>query len=215
MNYLAGIDWADMETYLYISFVATSTAVIIVPGPNVMAVVSTSLSYGSKKGLQTVLGTSTAMLIQLFIAAFSTTWLVDTLTKGFEWLRWLGVFYLVYLGITHLLRLLDKRDSKKETFVTSSFSRGFIVSLANPKTILFFSAYMPQFVSPRGEFETQITLLSATFLFLAMVFDSLYAILAGRLQGLLQIAKTHRIRDGISALLYICAGAWLAALRKT
>lgn len=203
-----------MDGLLYTAFIFTSVIVIILPGPNVLVVVATSISHGTKRGLQTVLGTSSAMSIQLVISAVGTTWLVESLTKGFEWLRWLGVIYLAYLGMLHLSRLLKQRNVNQEVSILNSYSRGFIVSLANPKTILFFSAFMPQFVSKGGDYMTQTLILSATFLFLATVFDSLYAIFSGQLRGLLQAKHTLKVQNSISGLLYISAAAWLACFRR-
>jgi len=204
-----------MHSILFITFVITSALLIIVPGPNVLVIVSTSIAYGAKRGLQTVLGTSSAMVIQLAVAAIGTTWLVESITKGFVWLRWLGVAYLLYLGIVNLLKLAKNESVNREASASGCYSRGFMVSLTNPKTILFFGAFLPQFVAPGADYMTQIVLLSVTFLVLATVLDSLYAILAGRVSGLLHARHTQKVQAGVSGLLYLGAGAWLAALRKS
>ena len=205
-----------MESILFITFVISSVALIVIPGPNVLVVVSTSIYHGTKRGLQTVMGTSSAMAIQLIVAALGTTWLVESITEGFEWLRWIGVAYLMYLGVTHLSRLMNNENDKKEQITgKGTFSRGFIVSLTNPKTILFFGAFLPQFVSPNGEYMNQIIILSITFLVLATVLDGLYAFLAGNIRSLIEGPQVHKIQNGVSGLLFLGAGAWLAAMRKS
>lgn len=204
-----------MDLILYISFILASILLIVVPGPNVLVIISTSISHGTQRGLQTVIGTSSAMSIQLFIAAMGTTWMVESLSKGFEWLRWLGVGYLIYLGIMHFQKLLKDTSSQLEISASRSFGRGFIISLTNPKTILFFGAFLPQFVSSGSDYMTQITILSATFLLLATILDGLYALFAGRVSHLLQTRQLQNFQNGISGLLFFSAGIWLAILRKS
>ena len=204
-----------MDDLLFFSFVIASVALIIIPGPNVLVIISTSVSYGSRRGLQTVLGTSTAMIIQLLVAALGTAWVVSEISHGFSWLRWLGVAYLLYLGIVHLRHfMVDKRDHIPAATTAGTFTRGFIVSLTNPKTILFFSAFLPQFVSAASDYHIQIMILSATFLLLAVLLDSLYALLAGRLSGLIKGAHVHRVQNCLSGIIYVAAGIWLAVMRR-
>lgn len=205
-----------MDPFLYISFLIASVLLILIPGPNVLVVVSTSITHGAMRGLQTVLGTSAAMVIQLIIAALGTTWLVASITTGFEWLRWFGVAYLLYLGVKHLLNI---RDSEKvhEVQITAkdTFARGFIVSLTNPKTILFFGAFLPQFVSSDDNYVGQLTILSISFLLLAIMLDNLYAVMAGRIRHIIQSPGTEKIKNGVAGLLYVGAGTWLAAMKRS
>lgn len=197
-----------METTLYIAFVVTSAALVIVPGPNVLVIVSTSLCHGTTRGLQTVLGTSSAMMIQLGVAAMGTTWFVASMAEGFEWLRWGGVAYLAYLGVGHLSNFASGRHhNAREVSASGSFTRGFVVSLTNPKTIVFFGAFLPQFVSGERDYLNQILVLSMTFLVVATVLDSLYAIVAGRVKGRIQTRCARRIQDGVSGVLFLSAGA--------
>jgi len=204
-----------MEMTLYITFVLASIVLIVVPGPNVLVVISTSVTHGTARGLQTVLGTSSAMMIQLSVAALGTTWIVKSLAHGFEWLRWAGVGYLLILGIKHLRQMHTRPDEKARAMSASgSYWRGFFVSLTNPKTILFFSAFLPQFVSEGALYQQQIMVLSATFLVLAATLDSLYAILAGRISMHFKERDWYRFQNGVSGTLFIGAGVWLALLRR-
>jgi len=193
-------------------FILISIGLIILPGPNVLVIVSTTLSDGRRRGLQTVAGASTAMLIQLATAAFGATWFVAGLASGFIWLKWAGVAYLFYLGVTQLVRSTSTKEAPSATAL-GSFQRGFWVSLTNPKTILFFSAFLPQFVSPTEPFLAQITLLSVTFWGLALILDSGYALLAGQLAYILSSRKLSKLQNRFSGLLYLGAGTVLAATR--
>ena len=196
----------------YLLFILISASIIIIPGPNVLAVVSTSISHGKVRGLQTVAGTSTAMIIQLSIAALATSWVISSLAIGFTILKWAGVAYLLYLGITHLLSAVAN-NQPKHLSASGSFSRGFWVSLTNPKTIIFFSAFLPQFVSTSRSYLSQIAVLSSIFLILAMVLDSGYALAAARLSNIFRGRLMSKVQNGFSGLLYIGAGATLASTR--
>ena len=194
-----------------LTFILISIGIIVVPGPNVLVVVSTSISHGKLRGLQTVVGTSVAMAIQLLIAAVGTTWFVAALTEGFFWLKWVGVAYLVYLGITHLIAASN--FAQKQITAIGSFQRGFWVSLTNPKTILFFSAFLPQFTVPSESYFAQIMLLSAIFWVLAIVLDSSYVLLSNKLRILLRNTEISKIQNRASGVFYLGAGATLAATK--
>ena len=90
-----------IDPAMFLAFVAATTILMLIPGPNVALIVSNSVAYGSRYGLITVGGTSSAMMVQLAIAAFGMTEALRTLGHWFEWLRWIGVAYLIYLGVTH------------------------------------------------------------------------------------------------------------------
>lgn len=194
------------------AFLLVSTALIVVPGPNVLVVVSTSIAHGRVRGLQTVAGTSAAMAIQLTLAALGTGWLVTLLTNGFRWIKWAGVLYLFYLGLRHLLNL--RQGLAAPITSLGSFQRGFWVSLTNPKTILFFAAFLPQFVTPAQALLPQLVLLSTLFLAIAIAIDSGYALLAGQLSACLNAERLHSYQNGASAVLYLGAGAALAASKN-
>jgi len=206
-----------MDFYLLLSFIIVSIGLIIIPGPNVVIIVSTSLHYGIKRGLFTVTGTSLAMIIQLLIAGIATTWFIQLMADGFLILKWLGIIYLFYLGIAHLRFIFINKKSDIILSKSMSFSRGFLVSLTNPKTILFFGAFLPQFVSSYNNYGIQIFILSLTFLILAIILDSSYAILAVKLKQLVKSNKQKqytRLQNSFSALLYIVASGWLAVSGK-
>jgi threonine/homoserine/homoserine lactone efflux protein len=196
-----------------LAFILVSIGVIIIPGPNVLVIISTSITDGRRRGLETVAGTSCAMIIQLVIAALGTAWFVQNLVHGFLLLKWIGVGYLVYLGISHLLRAARNTRTTEKTSTLGTFQRGFWVSLTNPKTILFFSAFLPQFVSVSAPYMVQISLLSAIFWILAVLLDGSYAVLAGRLARTVKSESLWRWRDIFSGTLFLGAGAILAVTR--
>ena len=204
-----------MDTTLFISFCIISFGLIVIPGPNVLIVVSTSLKYGTARGLQTVAGTSLAMVIQLIIAGIGTSWFIHFLAEGFYILKWIGVAYLLYLGLQHFYHVINIKQSETQLTASSTFSRGFLISLTNPKTILFFSAFLPQFVSTTGNYFQQISILSITFLLMAIILDSAYAILSSKLQPLLHKHNLGKIQNSLSGILFLIASVWLATSHRT
>ncbi len=203
-----------MSLELYLAFVAATIVLILIPGPNVALIVANSVAYSTRDGLITVAGTSAAMVIQLSLTILGLSGFLALMASWFEWLRWVGVAYLFYLGITALTA-----PPTKLTTVTASrtgpvqmFLRGFVVSLTNPKTLLFYSAFLPQFVRPTAGTMWQLTILAATFLAIAVVLDSGWALLASRARSFL--GHNGRLRTRITGVFLISSAAGLALARK-
>ena len=186
--------------------------VIVIPSPNVLVIVGTTLQQGRRRGLQTVAGTSTAMLVQLAVAALGTAGFVNLLSNGFVFLKWAGAAYLAWLGINLLLRSASRQG--QVTSATGSFQRGFWVSLTNPKTILFFSAFLPQFVVAQQPYLPQIAVLSALFWAMAVLLDSTYALLAAALTGVLRRPGISAYAGKASGMVYLGAAAMLVNSRQ-
>jgi threonine/homoserine/homoserine lactone efflux protein len=199
-----------VELVTFISFVVVSLGVIVSPGPNILLVISSSLSHGKQVGFQTTAGITTAMAIQLMIAAMGTNWLIGALAEGFQLLKWAGVIYLVYIGVNYLKAAFSEPSRWKAPGALGSFNRGFWVSLTNPKTILFFSAFLPQFVSPDTSYTRQIFLLSATFWSMGILVNIFYTLLASRVATVFRSTRFVRIQNGATGLLFIAASAVLA-----
>ena len=205
-----------IDLQLYISFVVVASAIIIVPGPNVLVIVATSLAHGRMRGLQTVAGALLAMAVQLVIAAKGTAMLAEVLAEAFSIVRWLGVAYLVWLGMSHIRAAMraSKTTSQQEVTASGSFRRGLIVGLTNPKTIVFFGAFLPQFTVDSLPMGSQTAVLSASFLVLALLFDSLYAIAAGAISEFARQPAIRRWLDGTAGALLLTSGFALALVRR-
>ncbi len=196
-------------------FSLISIGFIMVPGPNVLVVLSTSISHGAIRGLQTVAGIGLAMAIQLCIAAIGTTWFVIALTHGLVWLKWAGVSYLIYLGVSQLICAISSKTSQRQATGLGSFQRGFWVSLTNPKTILFFSAFLPQFAVQPSSYASQIMLLSLVFWAIAALVNICYVLLSSQLSSLLKSQKLPKYQCGVSGVLYLGAATALATSKNT
>tara|TARA_R110002072_G_scaffold302674_1_gene487199 strand:+ start:6430 stop:7032 length:603 start_codon:yes stop_codon:yes gene_type:complete len=198
----------DLTLFLLLSF-----GLIIIPGPNVIVIVTTSIVHGKVRGLQTVAGTSAAMIVQLMVAALGTAWFVTAVSEGLKWLKWLGVAYLLYLGYKQIRASMSGTTLSAPSAV-GSFQRGFWVSLTNPKTILFFGAFLPQFVSPQQSYLAQVAVLSGIFWVMAVALDSLYALFSSKIANKLKAAPDNRFLGIFSGSLFVGAGAALAAVGR-
>ncbi|MCG8523684.1 MAG: LysE family translocator [Pseudomonadales bacterium] len=214
-----------------LTFILISLGVIVIPGPNVLVIISTSLTEGKRRGLQVVSGVMCAMRLQMLVAGFGTAWFVNVLTEGLFWLKWAGVMYLIYLGVMQFMNVRGESDEEGMTRegdnqagkneegngVTgvSSFRRGFVVSLTNPKTILFFSAFLPQFTVGEGSYLLQIGLLSAIFWLLAFASDACFALASGHVSDWIKGQRMMRVFGYCSGVMYLGAGVMLAVMRRT
>ena len=202
------------ETYL--AFVAASVVLVLIPGPNVTLLVANSVTYGARRALVTLAGTSTAIALQLAVVALGMTSLIPALADGFGWLRWLGAAYLLYLGIQHWRAApLALGDVAARPVTAKLFWQGMLVSATNPKTLLFYAAFLPPFVDPQGPVGPQMALLCITFLVIATVLDGGYVLLAGRLRGWLRDRRRARLRNRLTGALLIATGLGLALARRS
>jgi homoserine/homoserine lactone efflux protein len=197
-----------------LAFALAASALMLMPGPNVALIVSNSASYGTRYGLLTVAGTATAMVVQLTLTVFGMTAVLGALAGWLVWLRFIGVAYLIYLGVRQWRAApvdLDAAPPRPRS-LRSVFGRGFLISMTNPKTLLFYAAFFPQFVAAKRPMPPQLAVLSAIFLGLAILFDGTWALAAGRAHGLLR--RDPRLRNRVSGGLLVAAGVGLALARK-
>lgn len=167
-----------MNWSLFGGFLAIIFILILTPGPVVTLVISTAAANGVRAGLITVAGTSSGNAILLLVIAFGLSWVLRHALFLFELLRWAGAAYLIWLGI-QAWRHASRERSVAPAGNHIHFFRGFMVALSNPKTIAFFTAFLPQFVDVHLPAAPQLTVMCAVSIFLAILSDSSWAIAAG------------------------------------
>lgn len=203
-----------MSLELYLAFVLASAVLIVIPGPNVALIVGTSIAHGRRAGLLTVAGTSAAMVPMLVLTVLGLHALLESAAAVFEWLRWIGVAYLVWLGVrTWRRRPTPLVPDARAPSARLVFGQAALVSFTNPKTLLFYAAFFPQFLSAAADPTAQLIVLSVTFLATAVVLDSGWALLADRARPLLQ--GRARLRNRITGGFLIGAGVGLALARRS
>ncbi|MCF4126623.1 LysE family translocator [Methylobacterium sp. SyP6R] len=202
-----------MPPDLYLGFVAATLVLILIPGPNVALIVANSVAHGTRYGLVTVAGTSVALTIQLVLTVAGLSAMLSLMAAWFEVLRWIGVAYLAWLAVrAWRAPATDLAQTAPEPRAVRVIAlRGFLVALTNPKTLLFFGAFLPQFVSPDAAPLGQLALLAVTFLVLAIGGDAVWAALAGRARVVL---ARGRWRNRLTGGLLMGAGVGLALARR-
>jgi homoserine/homoserine lactone efflux protein len=202
----------SIETYAL--FVVASALLVATPGPNVALVVGTSLGYGARTGFVTVAGVNFGLVLQLCAVAAGMSWIVELFESHFDVVRYAGAGYLMILGITQLLirQQAASRDAP-ELRGERAFARGLAVAFANPKTLLFHAAFLPQFLAAGAESRREIWLLAATFAVIAAVGDGLYALFAARARVALG-GWARRFADRAAGAILIGGAAILLAVRR-
>ena len=204
-----------MELHVYAAFVIATAIMIALPGPSVLLTVAHSISFGWKHAIFTVAGATVGIAAQLIIATIGLSSLLNVVTEAFEWLRWAGAVYLVYLGIKQwrsagqALNIETSPASRANLFV-----QGFVVTTFNPKSLIFIAAFLPQFIDAAKPSGLQFFIIVPTFLFITFTVTSVWALVAGNVRGFLQrswaLKPVLRTAGGVMIL----AGFGLALARR-
>jgi threonine/homoserine/homoserine lactone efflux protein len=190
-------------------FVIAALVLLLTPGPAVLYIVTRSIDQGRRAGLISVLGVHVGTLAHIFAAAAGLSAVLAASATAFSVVKYLGAAYLVYIGVRRLLdRSTIGMTEAKPTPLRRAFVDGVIVNVLNPKTALFFLAFLPQFVTvSRGQVGAQILCLGVVFVLLGAVTDSLYALSAGSAaQWLRRKPRFLASERWISGSLYIGLG---------
>jgi threonine/homoserine/homoserine lactone efflux protein len=191
------------SSHLYL-FVATALVLLLTPGPAVLYVIARSVNQGRVAGIVSVLGLEVGTLFHVGAAALGISALLLSSAVAFSVVKYLGAAYLIYLGVRKLLAREEERDDQlrgRAASLKRVFWEGVVVNVLNPKTALFFFAFLPQFISPsRSNVTAQMLFLGCLFVVLATLSDGVYALLAGSvghwLKGNKRFAKGERYFAG-------------------
>jgi homoserine/homoserine lactone efflux protein len=202
-----------MSLQLYLVFVVATALLIATPGPNVALIVGTSLAHGARTGLIAMAGVNIGVMVQLVVVAAGLSWLVEIFSRNFDLIRFAGAAYLMFLGIQTIWK---SRRPLPPTLLSPerAFARGLAVAFANPKTLIFQAAFLPQFLSEGEGRQAQLWLLAATFWIITVVGDAIWVLCAARLRAAVS-GRAQLIADRVSgAILIAGAGVLLAASRR-
>ena len=171
-----------MTFNIWLLYVVTVLALMSTPGPSQLLMMSNSATHGFKKSLATAAGDLTANFFQMLAAGLGLAALIAASSNALTIIKWLGVIYLVWLGLRMIRRAntgiaLDKGAKPSATW-KNLWLQGFFTSASNPKAVVFFAALFPQFIDPRIEFIPQFIILSATYIVLDGSFLSAYGVSA-------------------------------------
>jgi threonine/homoserine/homoserine lactone efflux protein len=203
-----------MSVQLYLAFVAACIVLALLPGPMVTLLIANGLRHGTRAALINIAGAQVGLAIVIGVVAVGLTSLMATMGYWFDWVRFAGAAYLVWLGIK-LIRVPVEgvaSDAPPPPPRGGFFLQGLLVLLSNPKVLVFFGAFIPQFMDLNRDHVSQVALLGVTFMAVAGVTDALYALLAGRAR-LFFSARRTRMLSRISGGFMIGGGVWLALTR--
>ena len=201
-----------MNWSLFAGFLAITMILILTPGPVVTLVISTAARKGVRSGLITVAGTSSGNAVLLIAIALGLNWVLSHAVYLFELLRWTGAAYLIWLGIQAWRHAGQERSVSTGDHV--QFFRGFLVALSNPKTIAFFTAFLPQFVDPTRRAAPQLAIMCAVSVLLAVLSDSCWAIAAGMGRAWFMKPARAKLLGRASGLTLMGGGIWLSLARR-
>nr|WP_189180057.1 LysE family translocator [Microbispora rosea] len=194
----------DASTFLV--FAATSAVVVAVPGPNNLYIATRGVAQGRRAGVASALGVETGTLLHIAAAAAGLSYLLARSSELFTALKWAGVAYLAYLGVRALTRQGSGGGEPRPQPLRRVFLEGVVVNVLNPKTVLFFLAFLPQFVDPAGDVPAQVVTLGLVLAVIGLTCDLAYALTAGSLGRRLR-ASTLGYASGVVYLALAFAAA--------
>jgi homoserine/homoserine lactone efflux protein len=202
-----------MSSHLYATYLLACLVVTLIPGPSVTLIVANGLKYGTRPAVLNALGGQIGIGVILLTVLVGLTSLIGAMAWLFDWLKIAGAAYLIFIGWKLLRAPIDSEPAIEATRPRGGFIlQGLLVMLANPKGLLFFGAFMPQFIDPHGDYQHQALVLGATAMAMGAATDTLYAVLSGRVQNLLS-GRRMRLINRAGGTCLIGGGIWLAFTR--
>ena len=204
-----------MSPTLLLAFVAACVVLGLTPGPNMSLIVANTLSNGLRAGLFTLLGCFSGLAVLMTVTALGMSSVMTLMADWFDVVRWAGAVYLIWLGFLQLRQawrgssvLVPRAGSGG-----SWYAQGLLVSLANPKVLLFLGAFLPQFLDPQQPAGPQLAILGVTFVVTLACVDVAYTVALARARRTFTVAH-FRWLDGLAGGLLLAGGAVLATLRR-
>ena len=206
-----------LETWLV--FVAFTAVISMTPGPNMLLALSVGIERGAVSAVWTTVGGVVSMLLLLFLSLAGLSAILAASATLFEVIKWAGVAYLCYLGIQAwrapaVARNADSEDNKPRKSARGLFVQAFLVGISNPKAIVFFGAFVPQFLDPALPRTPQILTIAISFAVIEFTSMMTYAVLGDRLVPLFQKAGNIRLLNRITGSVLVGAGALLASTQR-
>ena len=201
-----------MNWELFAAFLLITMILVVTPGPIVTLVIATGASQGVRAALVTVAGTTTGNALLIAGIALGLSWVLANAAVLFEVLRWAGAAYLIWLGI-QAWRSAGNGGSKPPPSGVN-FGRGVVVAMSNPKTIAFFTAFLPQFIDPALPAGRQLFIMCTVSVALAALSDCAWAVAAGLGRAWFLQPARARLLARLSGLALIGGGVWLSLARR-
>ena len=198
-------------------FAVASLALAVVPGPAVLYIVAQSIHGGRQAGVVSAFGVSTGGMFHVLAAVVGLSAVLAASAEAFTAVKLAGAAYLVYLGIRTLVSRDDRIAGRgAERTLSRTYRRGVVVNVLNPKTALFFLAFLPQFVDPDGSTRGQLAVLGLTFVVIALTTDIVWALAAGTAGAVLRRSRTFlHVQRYVSGTIFVGLGALAATTGRS
>lgn len=206
-----------MELQLWLAFVATYTVISIIPGPSVLLVTGLALSRGTRAAFLCILGELAGGVVLVALSLFGVGAILAASAELFQLVKWAGVLYMAYLGLTQILQarregLPEQLQEIQKSGVSDAWA-GFLTAILNPKAIIFYVAFLSQFLDPTANIYSQFVIVVVTSTVIVGVVLGGYAVLASQARKTFQSAKARR-RFGYTGGGFLIGGsAFMAATR--
>jgi len=207
-----------MNIEIWLTFVAASVVLLMIPGPTILTVISYSMSHGYKAKIPLILAVALGDSTALALSLLGLGVLLTESVFWFQAVKWAGGLYLIFLGIKLFMsgvKPLTVGQTKEGVTRWKLFLNTYFVTALNPKGIMFFVAFLPQFVNPGSELTSQLWMLAITFVVLATLNATLYAVFAGKAQKTLSSPKTQGVFNMCGGSLLSTAGAWALSVKQS
>lgn len=201
-----------MDLGPWLAFVAAATAMLLIPGPTILLVIGQSLGGGARNALPLAAGVALGDLTAMTLSLAGMGALLAASATAFAALKWAGAAYLVYLGVK-LWRAPVTAEAAPPLPARRAMREAYVVTALNPKGIVFFVAFVPQFLDPSRPFLPQAAILVATFVTMAALNAAAYALLAARLSGAVRRPGLRRAMNRMGGAVLFGAGLAVALRR--
>ena len=206
-----------MELELWIAFVATYTVISIIPGPSVLLVTGLALSRGTKAAFLCILGELAGGVVLVALSLFGVRAILAASSELFQIVKWAGVLYMAYLGLMQIIQArregLPEQLQEMQKSGASDARAGFFAAILNPKAIIFYVAFLTQFLDPAANIYSQFVIVVLTSTVIVGVVLGGYALLASKAQKTFQSAKARRRLGYTGGGCLIGGSAFMAATR--
>ena len=207
-----------MTIELWLAFVTASTLLLIIPGPTILTVMSYALAQGRRANLPLVVAVTLGDSTALFLSLMGLGAVLSASAFLFGTIKWIGGLYLLYLGVGLLRKGSITLPSQTVSLAAGPrwqlFLNTYLVTALNPKGIIFFVAFLPQFVTPQADTTQQLWLLALTFLVLSTLNATSYTLFAGAARRLLNSPRAQRRFNLAGGSMLSVAGVWTLMAKK-
>lgn len=193
----------------YLNFIFLTFVLVIIPGPDYILITKNTLNYGKLAGFKTIFGTCTALICHTLFSIIGLSALIVKSAILFSIIKYIGAFYLLYLGIKSLLSKSKAEQTPTSTSKTNFYSQGLVTNLFNPKIAIFFLTFLPQFVDANTGAWWHFSILGFTYIAVTFTIFGLYTLLLSRVREFFESETTQNIINKSAGVILLFFGVKL------